>query len=62
MFQSAESLQHNLHPSETSTAFPYEFQSQHCPNGYMARNVNIMQLPHMEEFVEQTPQVIKNWG
>ncbi|XP_016469768.1 transcription factor bHLH62-like [Nicotiana tabacum] len=57
MFQSAESLHHNMHPSENSAAFPYEFQSQQCSNGYMARNVNIMQLPHMEEFVEQTPQV-----
>ncbi|KAK4341505.1 hypothetical protein RND71_040006 [Anisodus tanguticus] len=72
MFQSRESLAHNMHPSETSTqAFPYGFQSQRGQNFHkgteipfpinslnpnLGRNPN-MQLPTLDGFVEPTPQV-----
>ncbi|KAJ8539753.1 hypothetical protein K7X08_014005 [Anisodus acutangulus] len=63
IFQSAGSLHHtNMHSSETSAQeFPYGFQSQQGPNlhSFLPKETEFPFRinPHMDGFVEQTPQV-----
>lgn len=65
MFQSVGSLHHNMNSSESSVQeFPYGFQSQQGSNiqSFLTKETEFPFKinPHLDGFVEQTPQVINN--